>query len=143
MKLNNRQTELVVKMIYDKVKDKNEAERKTEKEKKMNEIKKKLEKTTIVKQLKSIFSTPFVHKIEIYKKELVKYGKDIVPTYNNIYTFSSLEDFYELMIEKKPNNSREIERDLKKNIEEKVLLSMLNTSDLQSLIEAISKEFMK
>jgi hypothetical protein len=32
---------------------------------------------------------------------------------------------------------------LKSNIEEKVLLSMLNASDLQGLINAISKEFMK
>lgn len=133
-------------MIYDKIKDKREKEKqqeKQEKQKKLNEIKKRMEKTTIVKNLKTVFSIPYIEKIEVLKSEIEKYKWTITPSYNTTITIRSLNEFYETLINEKSNYSRERERDLKNNIEEKVLLSMLNASDLQWLIEAISKEFMK
>jgi len=96
MKLNNKQTALVVKMIYDKIKEQREAQHKQDEKEKKDKIRKIVMKSKIYAQLKTIFSTyPAIVKVEVSDKILSQAFTELemwkVNEYNRDKTTSFIE----------------------------------------------------
>jgi hypothetical protein len=141
MKLTNKQLSLVVDMIYDKVKPSYDSLAKREIDELTAQAKAIITKTSAYKMLKKLLPNPDIAKVEIKKSVLssifsrrdYRYHTDV----------ESADEFLKVMTEEYIDHYKQPKNDIKQEIEKKVMLSMLNASDLNELVDTIAKSFIK
>lgn len=150
MKLTNKQLDIVKDMIREKVKASTEAKRKAEdkalKEKAIKLCEKHPAFIAFVKVLKELPSKYFY---EIAIKDWTFFNiawqtDDSYGQHSHTH-IKSKEEFYDAVTRKLPGfkYNRNEEYDTKKDIERKLVMASVAAKDIESLIDSISKEFVK
>lgn len=141
MKLTNKQLSLVVDMIYDKVKPTIEIELSAEQAKLTAQAKAIITKTSAYKMLKKLLPNPDIAKIQIKKSVLSSIFSWKEYRYHT--EVESADEFLKDMTKEYIDHYKQPKNDIKQEIEKKVMLSMLNASDLNELVDTIAKSFIK
>ena len=143
MKLTNKQMALVVDMIFDKVKPSVVSQQEKEAVKLRAEAMKKIKASTLFKQIEKVFQAcPLINEARIKEMEL----HTVYPwmsEWSRHVTFTSLNDFVRTICDRYYTKYKTIDHTDKRVIENKVIMASINAKDLESLINSISKEFIK
>lgn len=145
MKLNWKQTNLVIQMVFDKVAPTIIAKQQAEVKALRNKAEALVVAHSLHAKLHKLFSDPDFKEVEITNaalKAVYKWGSDFSM---RDARFTSCHKFIDFMTDRYVSHytprTHKSEYQIKQDIEAKVLLSSLNVADLQSLIDSIVKLF--